>query len=97
MTAQRASFMRRTVTVLMAVAVLAGIIAVTALPASAKVRGSNGRIVFGRFDPAVGDFRIFTLNPDGTDEVQMLIRRFLLVQTSSIRLRLLGAGFGVSL
>jgi Tol biopolymer transport system component len=45
---------------------------VSASPAQAKVRGSNGRIVFGRFDPAVGDFHIFTVNPDGTDEVQLL-------------------------
>ena len=29
---------------------------VSASPAQAKVRGSNGRIVFGRFDPTVGDF-----------------------------------------
>jgi TolB protein len=45
---------------------------VSASPAQAKVRGSNGRIVFGRFDPAVGDFHIFTVNPDGTNEVQLL-------------------------
>jgi hypothetical protein len=45
---------------------------VSASPAQAKVRGANGRIVFGRFDPAVGDFRIFTVNPDGTNEVQLL-------------------------
>src|SRR5438045_918968 len=69
---QYASFMRRTAGVLIVVALLAGILVVTALPASAKVRGTNGRIVFGRFDPAVGDFHIFTAKPDGTDEVQLL-------------------------
>ncbi len=65
MTTQRASFMRRTVTMLKAVALLAGIMAIAALPAGAKVRGSNGRIVFGRFDPAVGDLSI---GSDGRDK-----------------------------
>jgi Tol biopolymer transport system component len=46
--------------------------AIAALPAGAKVRGSNGRIVFGRYDPAVDDFHIFTINADGTNEVQLL-------------------------
>jgi Tol biopolymer transport system component len=72
MTTQPASFLRRILSVLTAVALLAGILAVVALPASANVRGSNGRIVFGRFDPAVGDFHLLTINPDGTDEVQLL-------------------------
>ena len=72
MTTQHASFMRRTVTVLLTITFLVGILAVAALPAGAKVRGPNGRIVFGRFDPAVGDFHIFTVKPDGTDKVQLL-------------------------
>ena len=72
MTTQHASFLRRTVTVLVTITCLVGILAVAALPAGAKVRGPNGRIVFGRFDPAVGDFHLFTINPDGTDEVQLL-------------------------
>ena len=72
MTTQHASFLRRTVTVLLTITCLVGILAVAALPAGAKVRGPNGRIVFGRFDPAVGDFHIFTVHPDGTDEVQLL-------------------------
>ena len=41
-------------------------------PAGAKVPGPNGRIVFGRFDPAAGDFHLFTVNPDGTNEAQLL-------------------------
>jgi Tol biopolymer transport system component len=72
MTTQHASFKRRTVTGLLTITFLVGIIAIAALPASAKVRGSNGRIVFGRFDPAVNDFHIFTVNPDGANEVQLL-------------------------
>src|SRR5690242_2968339 len=45
---------------------------VSASPAQAKVRGPNGRIVFGRYDPTVQDFHIFTVKPDGTDEKQLL-------------------------
>jgi hypothetical protein len=56
MTTPRATFMRRTAQVLVAVALFAGILAMTALPAGARVHGSNGRIIFGRFDPAVGNF-----------------------------------------
>jgi hypothetical protein len=48
MTTHRASFLSCTLTLLIAVVVLVGIIASAALSASAKVRGSNGRIVFGR-------------------------------------------------
>jgi Tol biopolymer transport system component len=42
-------------------------------PAWAKVPGPNGRIAFDRFDPATGDGAVFTANPDGTDEVQLLL------------------------
>ena len=45
---------------------------VSASPAQAKISGSNGRIVFGRYDPTVGDFHIFTVKPDGTNEKQLL-------------------------
>jgi Tol biopolymer transport system component len=51
---------------------LVGIIAIAALPASAKVCCSKGRIVVGRFDPAVNDFHIFSVNADGTNDVQLL-------------------------
>jgi Tol biopolymer transport system component len=40
-------------------------------PAGAKVSGPNGRIVFSRFDPALGDFVTFTANPDGSHEQQL--------------------------
>lgn len=35
-------------------------------PSQAKVLGPNGQIVFGRFDPAIGDDDIYVINPDGT-------------------------------
>ena len=45
--------------------------ALTALPAGAKPRGSNGQIAFARFDPALGDTVAYTINPDGTHEQQV--------------------------
>ena len=49
---------------------LLGVVTVTE-PAQAKVPGPNGQIVFGRFDPALGDFVSFTVNPDGSHERQL--------------------------
>jgi Tol biopolymer transport system component len=46
-------------------------IAVTG-PAQAKVSGANGQIVFGRFDPAVGDQVIYAVNPDGSHLRQVI-------------------------
>jgi Tol biopolymer transport system component len=51
---------------------LAGLLAVTvmvlfALPAAAKVGGSNGRIVFSRYDTATDDNFTYTANPDGSN------------------------------
>jgi Tol biopolymer transport system component len=43
-----------------------------AVPAQAKVPGPNGQIVFGRFNTGLGDFQIFTANPDGTSQAQLL-------------------------
>jgi len=58
---------------LIAFVLLAGAIAVlTAIPAAAKQPASNGRIVFARFDPALGDDFIYTANPDGSHEQQLL-------------------------
>jgi Tol biopolymer transport system component len=37
-----------------------------AAPASAKVPGPNGQILFTRFDPSVGDGVLYTINPDGS-------------------------------
>jgi Tol biopolymer transport system component len=49
-----------------ALAVLGG-----ALPAAAGDRPINGRITFGRFDPALGDFSIWAANPDGTHQQRL--------------------------
>ena len=64
--------MRRMPRLLLAVTLTAMVTAVAAPSAGAKVPGPNGRIVFGRFDPAIDDFHILTANPDGTQETQLL-------------------------
>lgn len=46
--------------------------AAAAVPAQAKVPGPDGQIIFGRFNTGLGDFQIFTANPDGTSQVQVL-------------------------
>jgi TolB protein len=46
--------------------------ALVAIPAAADTRGSNGRIVFARYDPARGDDFVYTANPDGSHEQQLL-------------------------
>ena len=58
--------------VLIALTCLVGMLAVAALPASAKVRGPNGRIVFNRFDPTSNDSLAFIINADGSNERQLL-------------------------
>jgi Tol biopolymer transport system component len=39
--------------------------------AYAAFPGSNGRIAFARFNPAIGDLTIFAANPDGSHEIQL--------------------------
>jgi len=39
--------------------------------AYAAFPGSNGRITFARFNPAIGDLTIFAANPDGSHETQL--------------------------
>jgi TolB protein len=46
--------------------------AVAALPAAAKRPGTNGQILFARFDPTLGDLVAFTVNPDGSHERQLI-------------------------
>src|ERR1051325_7403481 len=48
------------------------IAAIVTVAAAANPRGSNGRIVFARFDPALGDDFIYTANPDGSQERELL-------------------------
>jgi Tol biopolymer transport system component len=64
--------MRYLARVLIALTCLVSILAVAALPASAQVPGPNGRIVFNRYDPTVGDFHAFIINADGSNEKQLL-------------------------
>ena len=58
-----------TITFLTAIAL---VMALTAMPAAARPLGHNGQIVFGRDDPLVGDTVIYTVNPDGSHERQVL-------------------------
>lgn len=50
------------------VALLVALAAVFALPASARPRGVNGQIAFGRFNPLLGDQQVYVVNPDGTGQ-----------------------------
>ena len=59
-------------TLLVVLAALGVAIALTAMPASAEVPGSNGRILYGVVDPNLGDTVIYTANPDGS-HVQPLL------------------------
>ena len=54
------------------VAVMVGTTIPGVLPAHAKVPGTNGQLVFARYDPAIDDSHVFTINPDGTHEQQLL-------------------------
>jgi Tol biopolymer transport system component len=64
--------MRRLITLITVLAAALLGSAAVAVPVQAKVPGSNGQIVFGRFNTGLGDFQIFTANPDGTSQVQLL-------------------------
>jgi Tol biopolymer transport system component len=46
--------------------------ALFAIPAGARPPGANGQIVFGRLDPARVEQIIYTVNPDGSHEHQVL-------------------------
>lgn len=47
-------------------ALLVGVAAVFALPASASPRGLNGVLTFSLFNPDLGDTQVYVINPDGT-------------------------------
>jgi TolB protein len=49
---------------------LLGLIALSG-STQARVSGSNGQILFARFDPTIEDDHLFTANPDGSHEVQL--------------------------
>src|SRR6188472_3727303 len=46
--------------------------AIIAIAAAAMPPASNGRIAFTRFDPVQGDDFVFSANPDGSQERQLL-------------------------
>ncbi len=52
---------------------LFSIIFATTLASGATVPGKNGRIAFGRFDPRIGDFDLYTANPDGSKVAQLTL------------------------
>jgi Tol biopolymer transport system component len=53
------------------VAAVAGAVLI-AIPAAANAPGANGRIAFSRFDPTLDDDFVYTANPDGSHEQQLL-------------------------
>ena len=60
----------RTPIIVMLAALLA--LAVVVAPAGAKAPEENGQIAFSRFDPLLDDDVIYTVNPDGSHERQVL-------------------------
>jgi Tol biopolymer transport system component len=52
--------------------VTAAAAAFIAIPAAANPPAGNGRIAFTRFDPVQGDDFVYTANPDGSQERQLL-------------------------
>jgi Tol biopolymer transport system component len=55
-------------------ALLASVVAaILVTPATAKPPGANGLISFTRFDPAVGQDIVYTINPDGSHEQQLMV------------------------
>jgi Tol biopolymer transport system component len=60
--------MRRPITLFIGLATIAAIAAVSATPASARPRGTNGKILINRADnSATGEEQTFTVDPDGSD------------------------------
>src|SRR3954469_5662783 len=62
----------RKLIVLAALAGVAALAALTALPASASPRGANGQIAYDRTNFATGDQAVYTANPDGSHEQQLV-------------------------
>jgi len=48
------------------------VVAIVVTSATAKPPGANGRVAFTRFDPVQGDDFVYTANPDGSQERQLL-------------------------
>jgi Tol biopolymer transport system component len=58
---------------LVVIALLTAAVAVVAGSAAAKPPGTNGLISFTRFEPALDQDVVYTINPDGTGEHQLLV------------------------
>jgi Tol biopolymer transport system component len=63
--------MRRVWMLLGAMTLLAGVTLSNGI-AQSETAGANGKITFGRFNDDIGDFDIFTANPDGSDMTEVL-------------------------
>jgi hypothetical protein len=53
-------------------ALLVALAALSALPASARPRGGNGQIAFGRFNPLLSDQQVYVVNPDGVGGARLV-------------------------
>jgi Tol biopolymer transport system component len=62
--------MRKLVPLILAALAIGSVIAI---PAAANAPGANGRIAFSRFDPTLGDDFVYTADPDGSNERQLLV------------------------
>ncbi len=60
--------MRRLTAVLIGVVAIAAIAAMSATPAAARPRGSNGKIVTNSDNLVTGEEQVYTVDPDGTDQ-----------------------------
>lgn len=46
---------------------LSALLSFVVIPARATFPGANGRIAFGRYNPSINGWQLYTANPDGTD------------------------------
>ena len=60
--------MRRLTTLLIGVVMIAAMAAMTATPAAARPRGTNGKIVTNSDNLVTGEEQVYTVDPDGTDQ-----------------------------
>jgi Tol biopolymer transport system component len=60
--------MRRLTTLLIGVVTIVAIAAVSAAPAAARPRGTNGKIVTNSDNLLTGEEQVYTVDPDGTDQ-----------------------------
>src|SRR5204862_7849995 len=66
---RKGAIMRKLIAFAVAAAAAAALLA---MPAAANRPGANGRVAFPRFDPVQRDDFVYTANPDGSQERQLL-------------------------